>query len=965
MKIANGFASGRRAVVLSCVLAVLAAGGFVGHRAASGGVPGDINNDAAVDFGDMGVLMEHWLSECSGPSWCEGADVDASGGVDLGDFAILAGEWLKSGGEPEPVEVIIDNGAAGTSWTGEWLPSGAPGYYGADSVYGRDGATYTWTFNAPVSSLYEVSMWWTEWSSRTTNAKVEIVSDDGTSTVYINQQANGERWNRLGEFYFAAGTNYGVTITSSPGPASTCADAVRFVRVAQAGPPVAGFYADSIRGGAPYAVQFHDQSSGEVNAWAWDFGDGQTSVERSPQHTYTNAGVFTVGLTVSGPHGTSRRTRWDYVDIKASTTENIYLVDGYAGNNYFLPDMKKAMQDLGATETATGWRYQPANSNMTYNMYKVRTPEAMVNALKEHDAHVIVVGHANFGFGTTFADAVETLNQRIDNIRYVDDERFVNYSTDMVSTKIDGMKYGQAYPNWEPIFKDGTSALMPYDFGDPRGNPPYNYYLTYRVPGDPMVYRIEMANGKYLERFPDASTPVWFSEDGSPPDPVQNPEFFIRNTDADYNRCDFVGQWVIRKDPAGGYSGESGYLGYNYHVRWPGSGQNKAIYTLVVEHPGLYAVMGSWYPDPNNNASNARYTIVHGTGTSVAYADQRMTQLINPIGAYYFGKGSYTVTLDDFANGQVIADAIALNPLENPASILLTDFAASQTSGGIGLEVEFSSRNSYFNLADPLGGVVEWAWDFGDGSGSSEPNPKHVYSAAGVYTVGLTVRDALGNEASEVKGDFIKVNRPAPLRAQFTALNRIGSDRVVARFMDQSSGNITSRHWDFGDGTTSNEQNPVHLYDQRGVYTVTLTVSGPDGSDAKTKTGYVYNLIGIIYADNTSQGRPHFYSRSGLLTFPKVICYTGDVKVPTAQMKYARMYHSACNSFPYFAEAFNRGVMFAKTSDVKVEHDSAVPYLDYYLRGYTDRDILAYINTIEGNHEYYNFNEKPPSMRIR
>ena len=63
--------------------------------------------------------------------------------------------------------------------------------------------------------------------------------------------------------------------------------------------------------------------------------------------------------------------------------------------------------------------------------------------------------------------------------------------------------------------------------------------------------------------------------------------------------------------------------------------------------------------------------------------------------------------------------------------------------------------------------------------------------------------------------------------------------RVV--FQDKSYGNITSWKWNFGDGHTSNEQNPVHTYAKDGVhYTVTLTVSGPEGESKCCKIWDVY-----------------------------------------------------------------------------------------------------------------------------
>ena len=58
-------------------------------------------------------------------------------------------------------------------------------------------------------------------------------------------------------------------------------------------------------------------------------------------------------------------------------------------------------------------------------------------------------------------------------------------------------------------------------------------------------------------------------------------------------------------------------------------------------------------------------------------------------------------------------------------------------------------------------------------------------------------------------------------------------------FTDKSTGNITNWLWNFGDGTQSNERNPVHQYDNPGTYTVKLTVSGLDGTDVETKNNYI------------------------------------------------------------------------------------------------------------------------------
>jgi hypothetical protein len=130
-----------------------------------------------------------------------------------------------------PSEVIIDNRDKATSQTGTWSVSGSTNPYGADSLWSRDGTTFTWHFTPPQSGNYEMSMWWAFWKSRSKNIPVDIEHSSGTTRVYVNEQKNAGKWNILGTYYFEGGTQYRITVTSQPGPTSTCADAVRFVYV--------------------------------------------------------------------------------------------------------------------------------------------------------------------------------------------------------------------------------------------------------------------------------------------------------------------------------------------------------------------------------------------------------------------------------------------------------------------------------------------------------------------------------------------------------------------------------------------------------------------------------------------------------------------------------------------------------------------------------------------------------------
>ncbi len=154
------------------------------------------------------------------------------------------------------------------------------------------------------------------------------------------------------------------------------------------------------------------------------------------------------------------------------------------------------------------------------------------------------------------------------------------------------------------------------------------------------------------------------------------------------------------------------------------------------------------------------------------------------------------------------------------------DFTSGARAGSVPLAVKFTDTSK--------GGPTSWSWDFGDGGTSTSASPTHTYTAAGVYTVTLTVRNAYGSD-SETKVGFVTAGGKPD--ADFTADERRGVKPFTVNFTDLSTGNPTSWAWDFGDGTTSTEQNPVHVYQLEGAYDVSLTVKNSYGTDTEKKTG--------------------------------------------------------------------------------------------------------------------------------
>ena len=121
--------------------------------------------------------------------------------------------------------------------------------------------------------------------------------------------------------------------------------------------PVAAFTASATAGDAPFSVDFTDDSTGLVDTWAWDFGDGNTSALQDPSHTFASAGTFTVTLEVTGPGGTDtivqpdlievdRQARMWFVDQSATAG----LADGLSWENAFL-NLGDAISAAGAGDT--------------------------------------------------------------------------------------------------------------------------------------------------------------------------------------------------------------------------------------------------------------------------------------------------------------------------------------------------------------------------------------------------------------------------------------------------------------------------------------------------------------------------------------------------------------------------------------------------------------------------------------
>lgn len=184
------------------------------------------------------------------------------------------------------------------------------------------------------------------------------------------------------------------------------------------------------------------------------------------------------------------------------------------------------------------------------------------------------------------------------------------------------------------------------------------------------------------------------------------------------------------------------------------------------------------------------------------------------------------------------------------------DFTYKPATPGTYETIIFDASASY----DPDGYIVSYKWDWNDDGvyDATGKTASHTWNRAGNYTIRLKVTDDKG--ASAIKWKTISVVVAPKADFSYTPANPTAGE--IVQFYDESiigessnsGGNIqpssvnnnveyqnavfiTSWHWDFGDGTTSNERNPVHTYENAGEYRVTLTVTTNNGkSSSVTKT---------------------------------------------------------------------------------------------------------------------------------
>ena len=616
--------------------------------------------------------------------------------------------------------------------------------------------------------------------------------DGGTS----NQQSPSHNYNSPG--------NYTVTLIATN---NGCTDTAVHVVHVSTNPFDAAYAASPTSGCAPLTVSFTDNSGPNPNGWFWTFGDGGTSTTQNPSHTYSTPGFYTVKLVATNTSGcTDSLVYTNYISVWGPPVVSFSGTPRFACHSPLttnftcsVPGSTAWLWDFG--DGGTSVLQNPSHTYLSDGIYTVTLTmtdnHGCSNTLTKPNYVIVNPTGAYFVPGppegcyplpVQFTDSTETLN----------------YLT-----------------SWSWNFGDGSPI-------SPVQNPSHIYSDT----GKYIVVLTVTDSAGCVNTFQDTvlvgmKPLAGFEAD----DTVGCHKFFVHFTDLSSNIAnswdwDFGdGGTSELQNPAHTYA-DTGYFDVILIAKHNGCPDTleRTEYIQVLPPKPLFI------STPNISCSYPVTVNFQDQSYSPNtwfwdFGDGATSTLQNPTHTYN-NPGFYTVKLV-VSNPNGCRDSL-VQPSFIQISEIIPDFTQSSPQICLYDPVAFMS-NSYTNTYG-----TGWIWDFGDGSSGAGFVVQHFYNAPGQYSVEMKITDALGCNDSITKNNTVTVH-PLPSPGVGASSTTICS-RTAVQFTDLSTvpggATLTGWQWNFGDGGTSTQQNPSHVYIQPGVYTVTLSVTDSRGCDS-------------------------------------------------------------------------------------------------------------------------------------
>jgi PKD repeat protein len=573
---------------------------------------------------------------------------------------------------------------------------------------------------------------------------------------------------------FVSPGDFSVTLTVTNSAGSNTAVQPNLIEVD--GPPATDFVVDlQVR-----TLTCTNLTTG-ANSYLWTFGDGGTSTQTNPIHTYTQDGVYNVVLTSTNACGVSTYT--ETVTIASPPTAVILAT----------PTTGCAPTTVQYTGVATpgvvhNWLFpggQPASSSaqnpsVSYPVSgSFTTTYTVSNSAGNSTASQLI----NMGAGATpnFLTAVSSLTASFTNLSTNATSYLWSFGDNQSSTAASPVHtYAQ-----DGIYTVTLSATNACGTNISTQQvvivtPPTAAFST-----TPSVGCAPLSVQCNNQSSANALNYQWAVSNGGPTANTPNPTFVLTTP----------GTYTI-----------------TLTVTNPAGASTVTSTVTVNTVPG--ATFGQAVVAATANFSN---TSTNATSFTWNFGDQQTSTATSPSHTYA-QDGVYTVTLtaNNACGSSTTTQTVTI---VTPPS---ANFTASATSGCTPLTVNYTNQSS--------ANATSYLWTFAGGnpSTSTAQNPSVVYSTAGTYNVVLTTTNSAGS-VTETKPNYINIGANS-------SPNFIANISAATLTVQNNSANATGYLWAFGDGQTSTAFTPTHTYVQDGVYTVTLTTTNSCGTQTASQT---------------------------------------------------------------------------------------------------------------------------------
>ncbi|OFY62504.1 MAG: hypothetical protein A3H98_13135 [Bacteroidetes bacterium RIFCSPLOWO2_02_FULL_36_8] len=623
------------------------------------------------------------------------------------------------------------------------------------------------------------------------------------------------------EKYFTASGTYLTTLTVTN--AFNCSTINQIPKPIEIATPLSlEIYADVITGCEPLGVNFSSNTN-NTNNQVWSFGGTDTISGDKINHTFNNAGDYTVSLTVTDSNG-CRFTEIvnDYIKVTSSP------IAGFE-SNMIQTCLPVQVQFTNTSMGGTKYHWDFGDGSFSSETSPVHTyPNA-----GSYSVSLLVENENGCADVFTQNNPVVVLSGNVD------------YQIPPVTSGCVPMQINLSYT------KADVSGWL-WNFGDGTTSQSANPSHTYPIAGNYTVSLTMTLNGGCSITIPEFSTYLVsgiksdFTVNIKSECPPYSAEFVSLSENVVSWFWDFGDSTYSNvKNPSHTYT-KSGYYTISLEVTSSDGCKHSlekvnALYFESFNGDFKVEIAEGSYP------KRVMFTVASSENLLYEwnFGDSTFSNEKNPV-HYYSQPGVFIVTLK-ITNSKGCEMVISKKLGEAEMGLggvfgnLTAEFSTDEGSVVLGCaprEVHFINESE---------GAISWNWNFGDGASSSEKNPQHTYLYPGNYTVSLIAKNPSGSSDTIVYVEFVKITGPvADYNFSYPTLCEINKVAFMIHADTSLSNGSLQYFWDFGDGTNSNEENPVHNFPSSADYQTKLTVTDQNGClSNKTQvihTGENYNI---------------------------------------------------------------------------------------------------------------------------